>query len=203
METVRDTGAIGVLVLLGLFVLTSLLLFPGSVITLGAGAIYGWEVGTLLATVASTIVAGLNFFMSRYLLHDWFQRRLESKPRTSALFHAIAKKGWPLILFSRFSPIFPHSLVSYASGLTRISTRTFLLASFAGFFPLSLAYAWAGHVLGQAALRHAKDALWCDSLTITIGVASVVVTVLVAVVFAIVVARVFKSVPDDGIEPGS
>ena len=197
MEFVRDTGAVGVLVLFGLFVLTSLLLLPGAVITLGAGAIYGWEIGAVLATVSSTTVAALNFYTSRYLLHAWMERRMESRPRTHALFHAIAKKGWPLILFSRFSPIFPHSLVSYASGLTRISTRTFLLASLVGFFPLSLAYAYAGHVLGQVALRHADEALWCDPLTITIWVASVVVTVLVAIVFAIVVAKVFRSVPDD------
>jgi hypothetical protein len=55
-----------------------------------------------------------------------------------------------MILISRMSPIIPHSLVSYAAGLIRISFWRFTFASFIGFLPQSAAYTYVGAVVGKA-----------------------------------------------------
>lgn len=192
MEWIRDHGAIGCVWFVVLYVVLGAVFLPGSILTLGAGAVYGWGLGTVLVAVASTLGAALNFFTSRYVARGWIERRLESRPRFRSLAHAIASRGWPLILLSRFSPIFPHSIVSYAAGLTRIRVGTFLLASFVGFIPLSLAYSYAGAILGKFALaRSGADAQ--DTFTTAIWVASLVFTLLVTALGARLVAHAFRN----------
>ncbi len=191
MEWIRGHGTVGCVWFVVLYVLLGTVFLPGSVLTLGAGAIYGWWTGTVLVAFASTVGAALNFFTSRYLARGWIERRLESRPRFRSLAHAIGIRGWPLILLSRFSPIFPHSIVSYASGLTRIRAGTFLLASFVGFLPLSAAYSYAGAVLGRVATVGLGDNPR-DPFTMSIWVASIAFTILVAILGARLVARAFR-----------
>jgi len=191
MEQIRDAGPAGCVWFVVLYVVLGALFLPGSILTVGAGAVYGWGTGTFLVALGSTIGAALNFYTSRYLARGWIERRLESRPRFRHLAHAVGSRGWPLILLSRFSPVFPHSIVSYAAGLTRIGAMRFMLASFVGFLPLSAAYAYAGAVLGRVAMVH-SGVLTEDPLTLTVWIASLVVTVLVTVAGAVFVARAFR-----------
>ncbi len=192
MDWIRDHGAVGCVWFVVLYVVLGALFLPGSILTLGAGAVYGWVTGTLLVALASTIGAALNFYTSRYFARRWIEKRLESRPRFRSLAHAIGVKGWPLILLSRFSPVFPHSIVSYAAGLTRIHASTFLLSSFVGFLPLSAAYSYAGAVLGRFALaKSGMDPQ--DPFTMGIWIASLVFTLLVTVLGARLVAKAFRN----------
>ena len=50
----------------------------------------------------------------------------------------------------RLSPIFPFNFLNYAFGLTRVSFRSYVLASF-GMLPGSLLYVYYGHVIGDLA----------------------------------------------------
>lgn len=192
MEWIRDHGLVGCLWFIVLYVVSGALFLPGSILTLGAGAVYGWGPGTLLVSIASTIGAALNFFTSRYLARQWIERRLESRPRFRSLAHAVGAKGWPLILISRFSPVFPHSIVSYAAGMTRIHGWVFLVASFVGFLPLSAAYSYAGAVLGRVALLKSGN-FTDDPFSVGVAVASVVVTLLVTALSAQFVAKAFAN----------
>lgn len=151
LDWVRETGPLGWLAFIGLYALTCVFFLPGSLLTVGAGAIYGFWYGTLLVTVSSTVGAVVNFLTTRYLARNWVERRLAGSCKFQALEQAVGREGWQIILLSRISPILPHSVVSYASGLTRISLRRYAAASFLGFIPLSAAYAYAGAVLGRFA----------------------------------------------------
>jgi len=195
MGWIRDHGAVGAIWFVVLYVVLGALFLPGSILTLGAGAVYGWAQGTMLVAFASTIGAALNFFTSRYLARHWIEKRLESRPRFQSLAHAIGVRGWPLILLSRFSPVFPHSIVSYAAGLTRIHGSTFLLSSFIGFLPLSAAYSYAGAVLGKVAAAK-SGAVPQDAFTIAIWIASLVFTALVTILGARLVANAFRNADD-------
>lgn len=200
MGWIRDHGAVGAVCFVVLYVVLGALFLPGSILTLGAGAVYGWAQGTMLVAFASTIGAALNFFTSRYLARHWIEKRLESRPRFQSLAHAIGVRGWPLILLSRFSPVFPHSIVSYAAGLTRIHGSTFLLSSFIGFLPLSAAYSYAGAVLGKVAAAK-SGAVPQDPFTIAIWIASLVFTALVTILGARLVANALRNA-DDFRKPG-
>jgi uncharacterized membrane protein YdjX (TVP38/TMEM64 family) len=191
MEWIRGAGWVGFVWFIVLYVVSGAVFLPGSILTVGAGAVYGWGTGTLLVATSSSIGALLNFMMSRYLARGWIERRLESRPRFRSLAHAIGTRGWPLIMLSRLSPIFPHSIVSYAAGLTRIGALKFFASSFAGFLPLSAAYAYAGAVLGKVAMVR-TGVKQSDPLAMAVWIGGLGFTILVTVLGARLVAHAFR-----------
>jgi uncharacterized membrane protein YdjX (TVP38/TMEM64 family) len=150
MEWIAQSGWTGVVWFVILYTLTCVFFLPGSVLTVGAGAIYGFWFSTVLVTVSSTLGAVVNFLTSRYLASGWMQGKLGQSAKFRALDKAVSAEGWRIIFTSRMSPIIPHSLVSYAAGLLRISFWQFTVASFFGFLPQSAAYTYIGAVLGKA-----------------------------------------------------
>ena len=150
MEWIAQSGWTGVVSFIVLYTLTCVFFLPGSVLTIGAGAVYGFWFSTALVAISSTVGAVVNFLTSRYLARSWMQRRLGRSAKFRALDKAVSAEGWRMIFISRMSPIVPHSLVSYAAGLIRISFWRFTLASFVGFLPQSAAYTYLGAIVGKA-----------------------------------------------------
>ena len=97
-----------------------------------------------------------------------------------------------MILISRMSPIVPHSLVSYAAGLIRISFWRFTLASFVGFLPPSAAYTYVGAMVGKA-LRASAGAAPHDPVTWTFYCLGLVATLAVTVLTTRIARRSFKT----------
>lgn len=162
MNWIEQSGWVGWLWFILFYTLSCVFFLPGSLLTVGAGAAYGFWSGTVLVSVASMVGAMANFATSRYLLHGWLQRKFERSPRFRSLDQAIATDGWRVIMLSRVSPILPHSVVSYACGLSTISMTRYALASWIGFVPISAAYAYAGAAIGKiarakAGLHHGTD----------------------------------------------
>lgn len=150
MEWIAQSGWVGVLWFIVLYTLTCVFFLPGSILSIGAGAVYGFWFSTALVTISSTVGAAANFLTSRYLARNWMQRKLGDSAKFRALDKAVCSEGWRMILVSRMSPIVPHSLVSYAAGLIQISFWRFTFASFVGFLPQSAAYTYVGAVVGKA-----------------------------------------------------
>ncbi len=88
MEQIADLGRMGWIWFIVLYVLTCVFFLPGSVLTIGAGAVYGWIGGTLLVTIASTVGAIVNFVTSRYLARNWMEKRLGTSPKLAPLSRA-------------------------------------------------------------------------------------------------------------------
>ncbi len=151
MAWIEQTGWMGWVWFTLLYTLSCIFFLPGSLLTVGAGVAYGFGPGTVLVSVSSMVGAVVNFATSRYLLHDRLHRKFENNARFRSLDRAIASHGWRVILLSRVSPFVPHSLVSYACGLTTISLTRFALASWVGFIPISAAYAYTGAMIGKIA----------------------------------------------------
>jgi uncharacterized membrane protein YdjX (TVP38/TMEM64 family) len=151
LDWVEQSGWVGWIAFVGIYTITCVLFLPGSVLTVGAGAIYGFWGGTLLVSISNLVGAVVNFLTSRYLLRGWLQRRFAHNKKFHALDDAIATDGWRILLLSRISPVVPHSIVSYACGLTKLSLTKFSLASWIGFVPISAAYSYAGAFLGKFA----------------------------------------------------
>jgi uncharacterized membrane protein YdjX (TVP38/TMEM64 family) len=137
--------ALGVFFLL--YVAVSALSIPVEVVlTLAAGALFGRWLGTLAVVVPATVGAALAFLSSRYLLHDWVQRRFG--PRLAAINRGIGKNGATYLFIIRLTPVIPFFLVNLGMGVTRIRLRTFVWVSFFGMFPSAFLYANAGTALG-------------------------------------------------------
>jgi len=151
MLWIQHSGWIGWIWFVILYTLSCVLFLPGSVLSFGAGAVYGFWSGTLLVSLGSVAGALANFLSTRYLLRGWMARKFSKSRKFQSLDHAAATDGWKLVMLTRISPILPHSLVSCAFGLSRISFMRYMLASWVGFLPISAAYAYGGAVIGRAA----------------------------------------------------
>jgi len=151
VEWVRGAGLTGVSVYFATYVAAAVLLLPGSVLTLGAGFIYGPLRGTLLVSPASVAGATLAFFLGRSLARDWIAARVAKNAKFATMDEAVGKNGFKLVLLLRLSPVFPFSVLNYALGLTRVSARDYILGSFLGMLPGTFLYVYLGSLITNAA----------------------------------------------------
>ncbi len=150
VEWIRDAGAVGVLVYALAYILATLLLLPGSILTAGAGFAYGPVGGTLLVSPVSVLAATLAFVLGRTLARNWVSRRIEQHPRFAAINEAIGESGFKIVFLLRLSPIFPFNLLNYALGLARVRLRDYVVASFLGMLPGTFLYVYLGSLVTSA-----------------------------------------------------
>lgn len=148
---VRSLGPAGAAVYVCLYIVACILLVPGSLLTLGAGFLYGVGPGTALVSVASTLGATAAFLLGRYVARDRVARALAAHPRFAALDAAVADQGFRLVLLTRLSPLFPFNLLNYAYGLTRIPVGKYVLASWVGMLPGAVVYVYLGSLAADLA----------------------------------------------------
>lgn len=150
VEWIQGAGTLGVGAYALAYVTATLLLLPGSVLTLGAGFAYGPLWGTLLVSPVSVLAATLAFLFGRGILRDWVARRVEAHPRFKTIDEAIAERGFKIVFLLRLSPVFPFNLLNYALGLTRVSLRDYVAASAPGMLPGTCLYVYLGSLVTNA-----------------------------------------------------
>ncbi len=199
IDWIAQTGSTGWIWFIVLYALSCVLFLPGSVLSFGAGAVYGFWGGTMLVSLASVAGALANFLTTRYLLRGWMERRFASSKKFHALNHVATKDAWRMIILTRISPILPHSLVSCAFGLSRVRFWRFIAASWIGFFPISAAYSYGGSVIGKAAKGGLHQGPWAW-LIYTLELA---VTIAVTVWITKAGQKALRSVAPEVVENGS
>jgi len=149
MEWVRGQGLAGALIVGLGYVVATVLMIPGSLITLMIGAIYGPWLGTAVVSPASVVGATCAFLLGRSVFRSSIEQKMGDGPKFSALTTAVEKEGLKIITLVRLSPIFPFSVVNYAFGLTRAKLSHYVLGSFVGMLPGTLLYVYLGAAVGD------------------------------------------------------
>jgi uncharacterized membrane protein YdjX (TVP38/TMEM64 family) len=147
VERIQGMGPLGAAVFVVAYVAATVLLLPGSILTLGAGFAYGPVYGTLLVMLASNLGANAAFLLGRTVLRERVSRRIAGDARFSAVDAAVGAQGFRVVLLLRLSPLFPFNLLNYALGLTRVRQRDYALASLLGMFPGTLLYVYLGSLV--------------------------------------------------------
>lgn len=150
LDWVAQLGTWGPVIFIGLYIVATVLFIPGSVLTLGAGAVFGVVGGSIYVSIASTLGATCAFLVGRYLARDAIARKIEGNDRFAALDKAVAGEGWKIVGLTRLSPVFPFTLLNYVFGLTRVKLGHYMLASWIGMMPGTIMYVYLGS-LAQAA----------------------------------------------------
>lgn len=116
---------------------------PGAIIlTLAGGAIFGFWVGLLLISFASSLGALLAFLVSRYLLRDVVQRKFRKS--FESINAGIERDGVFYLLTLRLVPIFPFWLINLLMGLTQLRAIRFYTVSQIGMLPGTAVFVNAG-----------------------------------------------------------
>ncbi len=131
-----------------IYILVTALSLPGAaVLTLAGGGLFGFWVGFIVVSFASTIGGTLACFVSRFLLREWVQARFGDK--LSTINDGIEKEG-PFYLFSlRLVPIFPFFIINLLMGLTKMPLFTYYWVSQLGMLPGTMVYVNAGKELAK------------------------------------------------------
>jgi len=147
---VASLGAAGGVAFILLYAAACIALLPVSVLTLGAGALFGLGPGFALVWIGATIGACASFLIGRHWLRAWVEKRLTRYPVFAAIDAAVSVEGWRVVFLTRLSPLFPFALQNYAYGLTRVKFGEYALASFVGMAPGTWLYIYLGAAAGEA-----------------------------------------------------
>lgn len=150
VEWIRGAGAVGVAGYALAYVVATLFLLPGSVLTLGAGFAYGPVWGTLVASPVSVAAATLAFLLGRSMARGWIARRMAGHPRFGAIDAAVGEHGFKIVFLLRLSPLLPFNVLNYALALTRVRLRDYVLASLLGMLPGTVLYVYLGSLVTSA-----------------------------------------------------
>ncbi|MGI8783696.1 MAG: TVP38/TMEM64 family protein [Acidobacteriota bacterium] len=151
LDWIHGLGAWGPAIFIAVYILATVLFVPGSVMTLGAGALFGVALGSIYVSIASTLGAACAFLVGRYLARGWVSKKIEGNAKFKAIDEAVAAEGWKIVGLTRLSPVFPFSLLNYAFGLTKVSLRDYVLASWIGMMPGTVLYVYVGSLAGSLA----------------------------------------------------
>jgi uncharacterized membrane protein YdjX (TVP38/TMEM64 family) len=151
LEWVSQLGFWGPVVFVLVYIASTVLFLPGSLLTLGAGFLFGIVRGMIIISIGSTLGATLAFLVSRYFARDWIARKIEGNDKFRAMDKAVGDEGWKIVLLTRLSPIFPFNFLNYAYGITRVSLRHYFFASWLGMLPGTVLYVYIGSLAGSLA----------------------------------------------------
>jgi uncharacterized membrane protein YdjX (TVP38/TMEM64 family) len=174
-DFIESLGAIGVIVFIFIYVIATVLLISGAVLTLGAGLIFGVVKGSILVSIASVLAATAAFLVGRYLLRGWVEKQIEKQPKFKAIDTAVAKEGWKIVGLTRLSPVFPFVFLNYAFGVTKVSLKDYVLASWIGMMPGTIMYVYIGYLPKIAAEGNE------DSLKLILNIVGIIATIAVTV----------------------
>ncbi len=137
---------IGVYVLV--YIVVTALSLPGAaVLTLAGGGLFGFWVGLVAVSFASTIGATIACGVSRFLLQDWVQNRFGDKLKM--INEGIDKEGAFYLFSLRLIPVVPFFVINLVFGLTRIPLLRFFWVSQLGMLAGTAVYVNAGKELGK------------------------------------------------------
>ncbi len=194
---VTGLGFAGYLVFALVYAACVVLFVPASVLTLGAGAVYGLGRGTAVVLLGASLGATLAFLLARTALRSKVEGWAAGNARFRALDRAIGKEGAKIVFLVRLSPVFPFTYVNYAFGLTAVRALPYVLTTFFGMIPGTFAYVY----LGSAAAGAASGEM--DATRKAIQVGGAVMALIVTIFVARVAARAIKGAGIDETEEPS
>jgi uncharacterized membrane protein YdjX (TVP38/TMEM64 family) len=191
-DTIRGAGLRGVLFFWAVYVVSTVFMLPGSLLTMLAGFAYGPLVGLLVAWPASMTGATVAFLLGRTVMRDWVRRSIATSPRSRGLDEAVGREGFKLVLLLRLSPLVPFNVLNYALSLSSIPLRRYVIASAIGEIPGAWFYVYLGSIVttGAELTSGASRATPLRTALYAVGFAA---TAILAIVTTRIANRALKS----------
>ena len=149
-------GVGGIFIFIGVYAVATVLLAPGSILTIGAGFAFGLWKGFLAVSAGSTLGAALAFLVARFIARDRVEAIAKGNDKFRRIDNAIGKQGAKLIFLLRLSPVIPFNISNYFYGLTSVKFWPYVLVSWIGMIPGTFLYVYIG-TASQAAVSAAAS----------------------------------------------
>jgi uncharacterized membrane protein YdjX (TVP38/TMEM64 family) len=126
-----------------IYVLMTALSLPGGlVLTVGGGLMFGWLIGSFASILAATAGATIVFLIARTALGEGLNTK--AAPWLAKLKSGFNRDAFNYLLFLRLVPAFPFWFVNIAPAILGVPLRTYVVTTFLGIIPGSLALSAAG-----------------------------------------------------------
>lgn len=188
----EELGPAGIVVFILAYILATILFLPGTILTVGAGFVFGLWWGFVGVSIGSTAGAACAFLIGRYLARDKVQEVAARKPKFRVIDRAVGKQGWKIVILLRLSPLVPFNLQNYVYGLTAIKFWPYVAASWAGMIPGTLLYVYLG-AAGRAGVEAAATGEWeRNPLEVAFFAVGFIATVVVTIYVTRIARRALK-----------
>ncbi|MEO1093511.1 MAG: TVP38/TMEM64 family protein [Cyanobacteria bacterium J06638_28] len=177
---IDSLGAIAPVAFIVLYVIITVAFLPASIVTLGAGVVFGVVQGSIYVFIGAMLGATAAFLVGRYLARDWVGNKIANSNKFKAIDEAIGREGRKIVFLIRLSPAFPFNLLNYALGLTKVSLKDYFLGT-TGIIPGTIMYVYLGSLAGNLATLGAGEAPSNPVITWIIQILAFVATVGVTV----------------------
>lgn len=117
-------------------------IIPGSALTLAGGFLFGLYIATPATVVSATLGASLLFFAAKTSLGHVLRQR--AGPFLQKMEAGFNDNALSYMFALRLIPIFPFAVVNIAPALLGARYRDYLITTFFGIMPGTLAYTWIG-----------------------------------------------------------
>jgi pyruvate/2-oxoglutarate dehydrogenase complex dihydrolipoamide dehydrogenase (E3) component/uncharacterized membrane protein YdjX (TVP38/TMEM64 family) len=141
---VQSLGTLGPAAVVLAYVLCTVLLIPASIITLGAGTLFGLKTGFIVVVIGANLGAFCSFLLARTFLREKVAHWAQANAKFRFLDEAIGRQGFKMVLLTRLSPIFPFILLNYFLGLTAVRTGAYVLGNLFGMLPATFLFVYIG-----------------------------------------------------------
>lgn len=206
LEWIDGLGAWGPLLIAAAYVPATVLFVPGSLLTLGAGALFGVVLGTIAVSLGSTLGSTAAFLVGRFFARDWVAAKVAGNAKFAALDAAVGEQGFKIVLLTRLSPVFPYNMLGYMYGITNVKLIHYVVASWLGMLPGTVLYVYLGALAGtvaKAAAGSAPEGGEAETLRWILYGVGFVATLAVTVVVTRVAAQAMREAAPDVAEAGT
>ena len=93
LDWIAKLGPWGPVIFVCLYIVATVLFVPGSVLTLGAGAVFGVVLGSVCVSISATLGATAAFLVGRYLARDAIAGKIEKNEKFTTIDRAVANEG--------------------------------------------------------------------------------------------------------------
>jgi len=180
LNWINNLGPAAALVFMVIYIVATVLFIPASILTLGAGVVFGLIKGSIYVYIAASIGASLAFLVGRYIARGWVEKQIEGNQRFKVIDQAVAEEGMKIVLLTRLSPIFPFNLLNYAYGLTKVTFRDYVLGTL-GILPGTIMFVYVGSLAKNLATLGSQDVAAPSGIQWTIRIIGFIATVAVTV----------------------
>jgi uncharacterized membrane protein YdjX (TVP38/TMEM64 family) len=198
LNWINSLGYISGLAFIGIYILSTIAFIPATILTLGAGVVFGVVLGSLYVFIGATLGAIAAFLIGRYLARDWISKKIEGNQQFVAIDKAVTHEGFKIVLLTRLSPAFPFNLLNYAFGITGVGLKDYAIASI-GMLPATVLYVYIGSLAGDIARigsdNQSADPTFQWAIRIIGLIATVVVTLYVTNIARNAIAEINNKQP--------
>jgi uncharacterized membrane protein YdjX (TVP38/TMEM64 family) len=184
---VQGLGALGYVLYIAVYAICVVAFVPASILTLGAGAIFGYVGGTIVVVIGATIGASLAFLLGRTIMRKRIEKMAADSRKFRALDQAIAADGMKIVFLVRLAVVFPFTWVNYVFGLTAIPFWRYVVATFFGIIPATAAFVFASSAAANATTSTSS------SITKFVYVSGAVLAIVVSILIGRIATRAIRS----------